>query len=55
VVDEAGTLSRVSWLVEEDTTNGHAGVFSARTLGVNIHGTYAPVKEGAFRLGNGND
>ena len=32
------------WLVEEDTTNVVTpGTFSARTLGVNIHGTYAPV------------
>ena len=45
VVDEKGTPVRgFRWLVEEDTTNVVTpGTFSARTLGVNIHGTYAPV------------
>jgi len=45
VVDEKGNPVRgFRWLVEEDTTNVVTpGTVSARTLGVNIHGTYAPV------------
>jgi hypothetical protein len=45
VVDENGNaVTGFRWLVEEDTTNVVTpGTFSARTLGVNIHGTYAPV------------
>ena len=45
VVDQDGNpVSGFRWLVEEDTTNVVTpGTFSARTLGVNIHGTYAPV------------
>ena len=46
VVDQAGNpVKGFRWLVEEDTTNVVTpGTFSARTLGVNIHTTYAPVK-----------
>ena len=45
VVDQDGNpVNGFRWLVEEDTTNVVTpGTFSARTLGVNIHGTYAPV------------
>jgi hypothetical protein len=45
VVDEKGNPVRgFRWLVEEDTTNVVTpGTFSANTLGVNIHTTYAPV------------
>jgi hypothetical protein len=45
VVDERGNpVTGFRWLVEEDTTNVVTpGTFSARTLGVNIHTTYAPV------------
>ena len=45
VVDQNGNpVSGFRWIVEEDTTNVVTpGTFSARTLGVNIHGTYAPV------------
>jgi hypothetical protein len=45
VVDQDGNpVNGFRWLVEEDTTNVVTpGMFSARTLGVNIHGTYAPV------------
>jgi hypothetical protein len=42
---EGNPVNGFRWLVEEDTTNVVSpGVFSSRTLGVNIHGTYAPVK-----------
>jgi hypothetical protein len=42
---EGNPVNGFRWLVEEDTTNVVTpGVFSSRTLGVNIHGTYAPVK-----------
>jgi hypothetical protein len=46
VVDQDGNpVKGFRWLVEEDTTNVVTpGTFSARTLGVNIHTTYAPVK-----------
>jgi len=45
VVDQDGNpVNGFKWLVEEDTTNVVTpGTFSARTLGVNIHGTYSPV------------
>jgi len=47
VVDDAGNpVNKYRWMVEEDTTNVVTpGTFSARTLGVNIHTTYAPVKQ----------
>ena len=47
VVDNDGNpVTGYRWLVEEDTTNVVTpGTFSARTLGVNIHTTYAPVKK----------
>ena len=46
VEDQNGNpVTGFRWLVEEDTTNVVTpGTFSARTLGVNIHGTYAPVQ-----------
>lgn len=45
VEDQDGNpVNGFRWIVEEDTTNVVTpGTFSARTLGVNIHGTYAPV------------
>lgn len=47
VVDDAGNpVNKYRWMVEEDTTNVVTpGTFSARTLGVNIHTTYSPVKQ----------
>ncbi|NJD55076.1 MAG: hypothetical protein FIA94_01580 [Nitrospirae bacterium] len=47
VKDDAGDpVKNYRWLVEEDTTNVvPPGTFSARTLGVNIHTTYAPVQK----------
>src|SRR4030042_2592719 len=46
VVDQAGNpVQGFRWMVEEDTTNVVTpGTFSARTLGVDIHTTYAPGK-----------
>lgn len=42
--EDKNPVNGFRWLVEEDTTNVVTpGVFSAKTLGVNIHGTYAPV------------